>query len=241
MNALAFVDTETTGLDPRRHDAWEIAVILRDPECAAAGITRYDREHIWQIRVPLDDADPKALEIGRYQERFVVPNGDAAVQLNPDGTIYQRLLLPEFLFDLQEVLKDAVLVGSNPAFDDAFLKKLLQAHGRRIGWHYRTIDVATLAVGLAYGKAEAAMKRTCDASWYGKVSEHLGFPWKSYQASEAVGVPRPAGDVAHTALGDARWARDVYDTVTLPDAFYAASDEELSQMVGQALSNGGQK
>ena len=35
---------------------------------------------------------------------------------------------------------------------------------------------------------------------------------------------------------DARWARDVWDQVTVPDAFFAASDEQLAAMVGDALS-----
>jgi DNA polymerase III epsilon subunit-like protein len=32
--------------------------------------------------------------------------------------------------------------------------------------------------------------------------------------SRKVGVEPPGEGVAHTALGDARWARDVYDAVT---------------------------
>jgi oligoribonuclease (3'-5' exoribonuclease) len=43
---LAFIDTETTGLDPRTHDAWEIAVILRRP-----GAT--DLEYLFHIRTSL--------------------------------------------------------------------------------------------------------------------------------------------------------------------------------------------
>jgi hypothetical protein len=75
----------------------------------------------------------------------------------------------------------------------------------------------------------------CDPDWYGKVAERLGWPWKSYSASEAVGTPRPAGDVAHTALGDARWCRDLWDRITVPDAFYAATDAQLADMVTDAL------
>lgn len=218
---LAFVDTETVGLDPFLHDAWEYAVILRSDDI--------DTEYEFRILPDLTNADPKALEINRYHERTS----------NEDWHWDDRRSAAARLYKL---LNGAVIVGSNPAFDAEMLTHLFgRYYDNPRPWHYRTVDVATLAVGLAYGKAEAAMKRDCDASRYGKVEEYIGFPWKSYSASEAIGIARPAGDVAHTAMGDARWARDVYDMVTLPDAFYAASDDELSAMVGEALSNGGQK
>lgn len=42
---VAFVDTETTGLDPERNPIWEIAVIIPDgPDHG---------EHVWQQRLPL--------------------------------------------------------------------------------------------------------------------------------------------------------------------------------------------
>jgi DNA polymerase III epsilon subunit-like protein len=187
---LAFVDTETSGLDVRRHHAWEIAVIVREP-----GLD--DTEYLWQVRPDLTEADPKALEIGRFKERFVVPDGSDAVCIE-GGTPTFRLTMPEFLYDLQETLRDAVLIGSNPAFDDRFLTALLQDHGRKIPWHYRPDDVVAMAAGWLYAHGE---------------HEALGRPWRSYQISEAVGVPRPSAEAGHTALGDARWARDLYDAV----------------------------
>lgn len=33
---LVFLDTETTGLDPYRHDIWEVAAVRRDPLDALA-------------------------------------------------------------------------------------------------------------------------------------------------------------------------------------------------------------
>lgn len=196
MSRICFIDTETTGLDPRRHDAWEIAVIRREDGT--------DTERLWQVRPNLADADPEALEIGKFHSRFSAPDGWDAIEVTPDGGIL-RLALPEMLFDLQEALAKAVLVGSNPAFDDAFLKKLLHAHGRRIGWHYRTVDVATLAAGYLHGYDRAAGEPT---------TETLHLPWSSRTLSRALGVEPPGPNEAHTALADARWARDVFDAAT---------------------------
>lgn len=201
MTALAFVDTETTHLDPRFGDVWEVAVIRREH-----GV---ETEYLWQVRPDLATADPEALKIGRYEERFAVPDGWDAVGLPHEHPPW-RLTMPEFLYDLQTALRGAVMVGSNPAFDAAHLTKLLQDHGRRIPWHYRVVDIATLAAGWlagAYGRPISAPEPE-----YGEL-EPVAFPWKSRDLSRAVGV-EPPGDDGHQALVDARWARDVYDAVT---------------------------
>ena len=190
---LAFVDTETTHLDPRSGDVWEIAVIRRRQD----GV---DSEFVWQVRPDLAAADPAALKIGRFEERFAIPDGWDALEFIPSGPP-MRSLIPEMLFDLQEALSGAIVVGSNPGFDIAFLTKLLQAHGRKLPWHYRPIDIATLAAGYIYGHDRDFMLRN-------------DRPFSSYWVSREVGVEPPSREDAHTALGDARWARDLYDAVT---------------------------
>lgn len=188
---LIFVDTETTGLDVRRHHVWEIAAIVREP-----GLP--DEEHLFHVRPDLSEADPKALEIGRFKERFAVKDGWDACETGENGFAF-NLAMGEFLMELQDILRDGVLIGSNPAFDDRFLTALMQDHQLKTPWHYRPDDVVALAAGWLYAHGETAA---------------LTRPWRSYEISEALGVPRPADDVAHTALGDARWARDLFDAVT---------------------------
>ena len=213
---LVFVDTETTGLDPFMHDAWEYALIVRRDG--------QDIEHVFQIEPDLGNADPKALEINRYHQRT-----SAA-----DWTWADPHLAATRMYHL---LNGTVLVGSNPSFDADMIRNLFaRYYDVAKPWHYRTLDIATFAAGHLYGQAERMTHQTCDPVHYSKVDAALGWPWSSYRASELVGVPRPSGAVAHTALGDARWARDVWDAVTRPDAFYTATDEQLGEMAGQALS-----
>lgn len=172
---LAFVDTETTGLDPRFHEVWEVALILRRD-----GGDK-DVEYVWQLPVNLGNAEAKALEVGRFYER------------RDPG----RIVTPErFAREFAELTAGAHLVGAVPSFDDAFLKKLLRRNGACPSWHYHLIDVEALAVGWLASE-EATLIRP---------------PWKSDQLTAALGIHVDDTD-KHTALGDARWARAIYDRI----------------------------
>jgi DNA polymerase III epsilon subunit-like protein len=200
--AIAFVDTETTHLDPRHGDVWEVAVIRRHED----GV---DAEYLWQLRPDLTKADPESLAIGKFHDRFAVPDGWDSIEIFPAGGPPLKSKLPEMLYDLQESLQDAVLVGSNPGFDVAFLTKLLQAHNRKLPWHYRPVDIATLAAGYRFGQRDSGVYGG-DFAFPGDLPS---LPFSSRKLSKAVGVEPPGDEVAHTAMGDARWARDVYDAV----------------------------
>jgi DNA polymerase III epsilon subunit-like protein len=188
---LAFVDCETTRLSPKHGDAWEIAVIRRRED----GV---DSEYLWQIRPDLTTADPEALRISTFNERFAVPDDWDAIECFPHGPPL-KMNVPEMLFDLQDALDNAVWIGSNPGFDVAFVNKLLWAHGRKQVWHYRPYDIVQLA----------AMKVGFEAAG--------PLPWSSRTLSRAVGVEPPCDD-AHQALIDARHVRDMYDAVTGGDS-----------------------
>jgi len=187
---LAFVDTETTGLDPFLHEAWEIAVIFRD-----GGL---DTEHTFRIKPDLTNADPKALEVNRFHERTGAPGWQWQERRKTAERVYG-------------LLNGAVIIGSNPAFDAEMLTHLFgRYYDNPRPWHYRAEDITTLAAGFRYGQASTGALGD-DFTLPGDFPQQ---PYSSYTLSRAVGVEPPAKDVAHTALGDARWAKSVYDAVT---------------------------
>lgn len=205
MIPIAFVDTETTHLNAEIGDAWEVAVILREADATHSPDT--DTEYVWQIRPDLTVADPESLKIGRFDERFNVPaNVDAAFTGYEAGPVVP-MTREQAIITIRSILRGAILVGSNPGFDDRFLRKLLGPGSAQ--WHYRPVDIATLAAGRKLGLTGLARL----AGVTPLPSDEVRFPFSSRDLSRWTGVEPPGGDVAHTALGDARWARDVFDAV----------------------------
>lgn len=201
---LAFVDTETTHLDAEIGDAWEVGIVLRD----FYDNEPTDTEYLWQIRPNLATADEESLKIGGYLERFIVPPHAEAAWTGYEAGPVMPMTRVEVVGAILNVLRGSVLVGSNPGFDDRFLRKLLGPGSAQ--WHYRPVCIATLAAGRKLGMAEMVHR----AGGKAMPSDEVPFPFSSRDLSRWTGVEPPGPGVAHTALGDARWARDVFDAVT---------------------------
>lgn len=125
---LVFLDLETTGLDPGRHEFWELATF--EP---GRGWDLYHRN------VYLQTADPISLQVGRYYERreaFALSGLE--VTRVPDKTLAKALAVQ---------LAGAVVVGINPGFDLAFLERFLSTQGECGAWKHTPIDARLFAVG----------------------------------------------------------------------------------------------
>ena len=188
---IVFVDIETTGLDPHRHDVWEIAAIVRDPG-------QLDVEHCWMIRPDLVASDPAALRISRYYQRTAGPGlhatGDAIVTAGPDeGLPPQELHTTDarIAAELAKILDGATLAGACPQFDAGFLGLWLRQRDEAPAWRHRLLDVESLAAGA---RRESGHLRGLAA------------------LAETWGVACPE-ELRHTALADAQMARDLYDAV----------------------------
>jgi DNA polymerase III epsilon subunit-like protein len=206
-STLVFVDTETTSLRPDRR-AWDIAFIVRRPGTE-------DVEHQWYIDaadLDLGNADPFALRIGHFYERH--PQYTGELDNEPAwGRIHRE---DDVLREIEELTRGAHLVGCVPNFDADVLGARMRAHGILPSWHYHLIDVETLIVGYINGVAARAID---EYRMRGEEPPPIDRskaapPWKSDDMSRAVNVEPPDGDDRHTAMGDARWARDMYDAVT---------------------------
>lgn len=200
---VAFVDIETTGLHPTIHEIWEIGLILPD-----------GAEHQWMLDVDLSRADPIALGIGGFHERH--PHG--YTQQETKSLLWERRQFVDIFVRLTHGLH---LAGAVVSFDAERLGNLIRSVGQIPTWHYHLVDVEALAAGFIAGSraaVDAARAMTGEPFWAGtktwRATEgpDAGPPWKSDELSLAVGVD-PADFDRHTALGDCRWAKAIYEAV----------------------------
>ena len=181
---LVFCDTETTSLRrPYRPAGRRIWEI---------GMIRREpdgteREKALLITdVDLRDADPYSLQVGRFHERHPFGN-----QRPSSDLLGGQLVTEEKAASLVNRLTHGThLIGAVATFEDLGFEDLLYRHGLSPGWHYHTPDVEALAAGK------------------------LGLepPWDSEELCAKLGVTVSDED-KHTALGDARWAKALYDAV----------------------------
>jgi hypothetical protein len=191
---ICFVDTETDGVHPGRLP-WEIALIRRHEDGQQHEISFF-------VEIDLSTADVYGLKIGGFYERHPVGR---AITLSghpqnwnattPDrGDYFTRARAAQLV---ARMTHGAHVVGAVPNFDTHVLDPLLRENGLVPSWHYHLVDVESLAVGYAAAKGI-----------------EISLPWKSDDLSTAIGVFPPGEADRHTALGDARWARRLYDAVT---------------------------
>jgi DNA polymerase III epsilon subunit-like protein len=190
-STLVFVDTETTSQRPDRR-VWDVALIIRQPGS-------HDREMSWLVDfedLDLGNANLPSLKIGHFYERHPFATSDRAIP------VYREV---DVLREVERLSRGAHLVGAVPSFDAEVLAARMRAHGIPASWHHHLIDVETLAVGRLSGERLAATA--------GSLAAVTALPWDIDAVSRAFGVEPPPEHTRHTALGDARWVRAIYDAV----------------------------
>jgi hypothetical protein len=132
--SILYLDTETTGLDPRIHVPWEVAIIEED-----------GTEHHWLWRPSFGwmvEADDTALDIGGFHDR--------APRVNFPETQYEAALA------IVELTEGNIIAGSNPSFDTGMLTPWLRSWNLEPAWHHRPVCIATMAYGWLHAYDQAA-------------------------------------------------------------------------------------
>ena len=131
----AWIDVETTGLDPRRHEIIDVAVVF-DRHQAPGWLDLVEQDdyayYTTLIRPErIEDAEPKALEI----------NGYAADPARWEGAP----TFAEVAHTLGRMLMPVVCVGHNVAFDVDFIQTALLRTSFPVRLGYQKVDTVTLA------------------------------------------------------------------------------------------------
>jgi len=200
MTRIVFIDTETTSLRPDRR-AWEIGLVVRDPG-------KPEKECRWFVQgedLDLGNADPFSLSIGHFYER----HPDYAAGLSKAAVMRER----DVLEAVEEFTRGAHLVGAVVSFDADVLGQRMRANGICPSWHYHLIDVEALAAGWLHRHAAVLENREATLDEATALRVTASPPWKSDDLSAALGIT-VTEDERHTALGDAKWAKRIYDAVT---------------------------
>lgn len=193
--SIVWLDCETTGLDERVEDVFEVAVIRDDGE-----------ETVFRIE-PRPEVvramHPKAVEVNRYHER----TSDPAWRWHDP---YKAL------HALWGELDGVHICGAVPDFDARHLAALYRRFGMEPPrHHYHLIDIEAKAVGYLDGRAALAAELARGHGVILPVQATIDdLPWDSDELSRACGVEPPGEDERHTALGDARWVRRLYLAIT---------------------------
>lgn len=156
---ITIIDTETTGLDLRIHQPWEVAIA-----------TGEQAPNVYQLDHDVDVADPDALKMNGYRERH-----KEFMHARPFDLAYLRYQL-----------SGQTVAGFNVRFD---LDMLTPVFRGRTPWHYRTIEVGSLAM-LMLGRDEPV---------------GLGDAVRSLNDLYDAGIP----DNDHSAEGDVVATREV--------------------------------
>lgn len=186
---VVFVDTETTALDRDLRQIWEVALV-----------TAEGTEHVWHLPVDLSKADPISLSMNGFHDRY--NNWDTPPE---DWPYYRR----EFASEFEQLTRGLHLVGACVNFDELSLWRLLRDHGQTPMWHYHLGDVENMAVGYL---ASGVTPRAWPGTGFDYPRDLHRPPWDSRLLSLAVGVDPERFD-RHTALGDALWAKAIYEAV----------------------------
>jgi DNA polymerase-3 subunit epsilon len=151
-SVLAFLDVETTGLDPQRHEVIQIGVVLAKqfPRQGnmGPGIEKIEEFEVKIKPERLEDAEEDALRINGFSE--------AEWMFAPD--------LKNAMEFISKKLSGAVQVSHNLTFDSAFIDKSFERAGMENTMARYKLDTISIAFARLYNRPDVkySLRYLCD-------------------------------------------------------------------------------
>jgi DNA polymerase III epsilon subunit-like protein len=142
VHNLAFIDTETTGTDPEKHEIIELAVIIarQVPREGRGPKLEIIEECEWKIKPEhIERAEEQALRVNGYNE------------VDWMFAVDRKKAMEEFAKKTQS----CSFVSHNLVFDYAFVMKAFEETNVDSQMHYAKIDTISLAFGRLYDAPQA--------------------------------------------------------------------------------------
>lgn len=139
---LAFIDTETTGTDPNKHEIIELAVIIaRQVEREGKGpLIEVIEECEWKIKPEhIEDAEEEALRVNGYNE------------VDWMFAVERKKAMEEF----SKKTQSCTFVSHNITFDYSFVMKAFEETGVENHMHYAKLDTISIAFARLYDAPQA--------------------------------------------------------------------------------------
>lgn len=139
---LAFLDVETTGLDPQKHEVIQVGVVLAKqiPRDGNLG-PKIEKIEEFEIKIKperIEDAEDEALRINGYTE--------ADWMFAPD--------LKNAMEFLSKKLDGAIQVSHNLTFDAAFMEKSFERAGMENNMARYKLDTISIAFARLYNRQD---------------------------------------------------------------------------------------
>ncbi len=129
---LAFIDVETTGLNPDKHEVIQIGVVLVAQNWNDKNNSSFEIIEEIELKIKperIADAEPIALKINGY---------------NPAEWIF-GYTLGEAMQIFAKKTEGSIMVAHNVAFDFGFIEKAFRATGIENKMHYHKLDTISIA------------------------------------------------------------------------------------------------
>jgi len=129
LRKLVFLDVETTGFDPIKHEIVELGAVIVEPQGSYQNLKVLHELDIKVKPTRIEDADPGALRVNGYDEAQWMFAHD----------------LKEVMQELSAKAKGCSIVAHNISFDWSFIQRAYDVTGVENTMHYQKLDTLSMA------------------------------------------------------------------------------------------------